>query len=51
MFSINPDAHAIHEIDEMKWGTLQARKASLSVRDVLNTHTAEMVASIFKTKR
>ena len=51
MFSINPDAHAIHEIDEMKWGILQARKASLSVRDVLNTHTAEMVASIFKTKR
>ena len=51
MFSINPDAHASHEIDEMKWGVLQARKASLSVRDVLNTHTAEMVASIFKTKR
>lgn len=30
MISINPDAHSIREIDNIRWGVASARKAGLT---------------------
>jgi DNA polymerase (family 10) len=37
MFSINPDAHSIAELDLMRWGVAMARKGGISADRVLNT--------------
>jgi DNA polymerase (family X) len=36
MFSINPDAHSIAELDLMRWGVAMARKGGISADRVLN---------------
>jgi DNA polymerase (family 10) len=36
IFSINPDAHSIRELDHMHWGVLMARKGGLPPDRVLN---------------
>jgi DNA polymerase (family X) len=36
MFSINPDAHSIAEIDLVRWGVAMARKGGISADRVLN---------------
>jgi hypothetical protein len=36
LFSINPDAHSIAEIDLTRWGVAMARKGGVSPQDVLN---------------
>jgi DNA polymerase (family X) len=36
MFSINPDAHSISELDLMRWGVAMARKGGISADRVLN---------------
>jgi DNA polymerase (family X) len=36
MFSINPDAHSIAELDLMRWGLAMARKGGISADRVLN---------------
>ena len=36
MFSINPDAHATGEIDNVRWGVLMARKGGVPKHRVLN---------------
>ena len=37
LFSINPDAHSISELDLVRWGVLQARKGWIPPDRVLNT--------------
>jgi DNA polymerase (family 10) len=37
MFSINPDAHSMSEIDNIRWGVLMARKGAVPKHRVLNT--------------
>ena len=36
-FSINPDAHAVNELDNMTWGLNVAQKGGLDAGDVINT--------------
>ena len=36
MFSINPDAHTIEELDLTSWGVLAARKGGIPPDRVLN---------------
>jgi len=51
MLSINPDAHAIREIDLMKWGVLQARKGGLESKDVLNCLDLPAIAAFFAARK
>src|SRR5439155_5888405 len=37
LFSINPDAHTISELDLVRWGVLQARKGWIPPDRVVNT--------------
>ena len=37
MFSINPDAHSIDELDLTRWGVLMARKGGIAPERVLNS--------------
>jgi DNA polymerase (family 10) len=37
LFSINPDAHSIDEIDNIQWGVLMARKGAVPADRLLNT--------------
>jgi DNA polymerase (family X) len=43
--SIDPDAHALHELDDVVWGIRVARKAGFSPEAVLNTLPADRVAA------
>ena len=36
-FTVDSDAHYLHEFDNLDWGISQARRAWLEPRDVLNT--------------
>lgn len=40
IFSINPDAHSIAELDLMRWGLAMARKGGVSADRVLNARHA-----------
>ena len=51
MLSINPDAHAIGEIEYMRYGVYAARKAGLTKDMVLNTLSALEVEKIFQRKK
>jgi DNA polymerase (family 10) len=39
MFSINPDAHSIRELDHMHWGVEMASKGGVPADRVLNAMT------------
>jgi DNA polymerase (family 10) len=39
LFSINPDAHSIRELDLVRWGVAIARKGGLSGKHILNTRS------------
>jgi DNA polymerase (family X) len=52
MLSINPDAHATHEIDHMRWGVLMARKGAVPKERVLNSlGTKDFAAYLRERKR
>jgi DNA polymerase (family 10) len=52
MLSINPDAHATHEIDNMRWGVLMARKGAVPKERVLNSlGTKDFAAYLRERKR
>ena len=51
MLSINPDAHAIREIEYMKYGVYAARKAGLTKDMVLNTLSLSRIEKIFQHKK
>jgi DNA polymerase (family 10) len=51
MFSINPDAHSIPELDHMHWGVEMARKGRVSVDRVLNAMALpKLIAHLSKRK-
>ncbi len=51
MFAINPDAHHPNGYEDVRYGVLMARKAGLTVREIVNTaSTAEAFLARLKTK-
>jgi DNA polymerase (family 10) len=50
LISINPDAHEIGGIDDMKYGVYVARKAGVPVENVLNTFARPSIEKIFAEK-
>lgn len=52
IFSINPDAHSIRELDHMHWGVEMARKGGVPADRVLNAMPLpKMLAHLSKRKR
>jgi DNA polymerase (family 10) len=52
IFSINPDAHSIPELDHMHWGVEMARKGGVSADRVLNAMALpKLIAHLSKRKR
>ena len=51
MFSINPDAHTIEELDLTSWGVLVARKGGISPDRVLNCLSLDDLASFLRSRR
>lgn len=49
-FSINPDAHSVHEYAALISGTWVARKAGLSAKEIFNTKPVEEVAEYLKKR-
>jgi DNA polymerase (family 10) len=49
-FSINPDAHSVHEYAALISGTWVARKAGLSAKEIFNTQPLEKVAEYLKKR-
>lgn len=48
---INPDAHHVDELDNLRYGVDVARRGWLEKDDVLNTRSAEDVATLLSAKR
>jgi DNA polymerase (family X) len=48
---INPDAHIIDGLDDMRYGVSIARKGWLRASDVLNTMSADALLKFFKKRR
>ena len=51
MISINPDAHSIHEIDNIRWGVSAARKGGLTKEMTWNAMPLTKVQQWLKTKK
>ncbi|HZP20729.1 MAG TPA: helix-hairpin-helix domain-containing protein [Bauldia sp.] len=51
MFSINPDAHSIAEIDLTHWGLLIARKGGIPKEHVLNCLSRAEIEAFFRKRR
>ncbi|BBB90779.1 DNA polymerase/3'-5' exonuclease PolX [Methylomusa anaerophila] len=50
-FAINPDAHAIDELEHMRYGIAAARKGGLTAADVINTRPISRILHILQQKR
>lgn len=51
LIAVNTDAHAIGELDHMRWGVNQARRAWLTAADVLNTRSANELLKLMHRRR
>ena len=51
MLSINPDAHAISEIDLTHWGVVVARKGGVPKERVLNCLSLDEIAAYFEARK
>ncbi len=51
MLSINTDAHAVDQFDQMPLGISVARRAGLEAKDVINTMTPEALMAFLKRKQ
>ena len=51
MFSINPDAHSIDELDLTRWGVLMARKGGIPPERVLNTLDLKEITAFLDARR
>jgi len=51
VFAINPDAHAIDEIDNMVYGVAMARKGGLMASDIVNTYQGADLGKFLARKR
>jgi DNA polymerase (family X) len=50
-FCVNPDAHAVDEMDNVFWGVNVARKGALSSGDVANTKSVAEMKRFLKDMR
>ena len=50
MISVNPDAHSIHEIENIRWGVSAARKGGLTKQMTWNALTLEQIERWLKKK-
>lgn len=51
LIAINPDAHSVAALDNVRWGVEMARKAGLEPRRVLNTWPREEVAEYLAERK
>ena len=51
MFSINPDAHSIDELDLTRWGVLMARKGGIPPERVLNSLDLKRITALLQARR
>ena len=51
MFSINPDAHSMDELDLTRWGVLMARKGSIPPERVLNSLDLKEITAFLQARR
>ena len=51
MLSINPDAHAIGEIDLVHWGVIAARKGGVPAERVLNCMDLDAITKYFEERK
>ncbi len=51
LISINPDAHSLEGLDDVKYGVMTARKGWLAPEDILNTYPPAEVAQILRRRR
>ena len=51
MFSINPDAHTLDELDLTSWGVLAARKGGIPPERVLNCLNIEELGEFLRHRR
>ena len=51
MISVNPDAHSIREIDNIRWGIASARKAGLTKEMTWNAMDLKKIEAWIKTKK
>ncbi|HEX7070715.1 MAG TPA: DNA polymerase/3'-5' exonuclease PolX [Rhodothermales bacterium] len=51
LISINPDAHSIEELDNVRWGVAAARKGWLTATQCLNAKTLDEITSFFAARR
>ena len=51
MFSINPDAHSIDELDLTRWGVLVARKGGIPPERVLNSLDLKKITAFLDARR
>lgn len=50
-FSINPDAHSIEELQNVRWGVNVARKGGLTADDIINTMPVAAMISYLGSQR
>jgi DNA polymerase (family 10) len=48
--AINPDAHSVRSLDNVRWGIDMARKGGLTATDVLNTRTRDELRNYLKER-
>ena len=51
VMSINPDAHSMAEIDNLKWGVAMARKGGIPPERVINCMSAQQFKSFISGKK
>jgi DNA polymerase (family X) len=51
MFSINPDAHTVEELDLTCWGLLAARKGGIPRDRVLNCLSGDDLERVLRARR
>lgn len=51
LFAVNPDAHAVNELDNVRYGVAMARKGWLSADEIVNTRAKSEVLAILQRKR
>jgi DNA polymerase (family 10) len=48
LISLGTDSHSVQELDHMKYGVYQARRAWLEPDDVLNTRSWDQIARLIE---
>ena len=51
MLSINPDAHSLDDVENIRYGVGIARKGWLTKKDVINTWTVPRIRKLFEKRR